>query len=217
MKVDPKALVRRLTPTATRVLEAAVGRAATGQFYEIVPEHVLLVLLEADGSDAALVLSHFGKNRQALLSRVERTVAALRAGNGGRPVFSQALFSWLRDAWLVASVERGASLLRTGDLLATFAEHTDRYSAESYPELELPFNELRAQLVEVTAQSPEAREALGSLETKRGEASAGHAGRFRSNGGRLGRRRWSLGFGRGRRWAGRPADGRRFRRGHRSR
>jgi type VI secretion system protein VasG len=168
MKVDPKALVRRLTPTATRVLEAAVGRAATGQFYEIVPEHLLLGLLEQDDGDAALVLAHFGQNRQQLLSRVERTITALRAGNAGRPVFSQALFSWLRDAWLVASVERGASLVRSADLLATFAEHSDRFSAETFPELELPFGELRAKLYEIVAASAESREALGDGEAKRG-------------------------------------------------
>ncbi len=35
MRVDAKSLIRKLTPTATRLLEAAVGRAAGGGFYEI--------------------------------------------------------------------------------------------------------------------------------------------------------------------------------------
>jgi len=168
MKVDPKALVRRLTPTATRLLEAAVGRAATGQFYEIVPEHLLLALLEPDEGDAALLLAEYGKNRQALLSRVERSVAALRAGHSSRPVFSQSLFSWLRDAWLVASVERGAVVLRTADLIATFAEHADRYSADSFPELELPYSELRSKLYDIVSNSPESADV--------GRASAAPAG-----------------------------------------
>ena len=41
MRVQPKVLVQRLSPVTTGMLEAAVGRAAQGQFYEIVPEHLL--------------------------------------------------------------------------------------------------------------------------------------------------------------------------------
>ena len=41
MKVDPKSIVRRLSALCTSHLEGAVGRAAGGQFYEIVPEHLL--------------------------------------------------------------------------------------------------------------------------------------------------------------------------------
>jgi type VI secretion system protein VasG len=160
MRVDPKSLVRRLTPTATSALEIAVGRAATTQTYEILPEHLLSVLLERDDGDAALLLGHFEKNRVQLAARVERVLQRLRGGNGGRPVLSQALFSWLRDAWLVASVERGAALVRSADLIATFAEYTDRYSAESFPELEeLPHAEVRAQLASIVGKSPESGEA----------------------------------------------------------
>ncbi len=167
MRIDPKSLVRRLTPTATRLLEAAVGRAASGQFYEIVPEHFLATLLEPEQGDAALLLSYYDKKRNALLGRVARSIERLRSGNAARPVISQAIFSWLQDAWLVASVERGASVVRTADLLATFAEHADRYSAEVYPELQqLPHDELRAKLTEIVASSPE------TGETMRAEASA---------------------------------------------
>ena len=46
MLVEPRALVRRLTPTATRLLEASVGRAANSRAYEIVVEHLLSTMLE---------------------------------------------------------------------------------------------------------------------------------------------------------------------------
>src|ERR1700712_4921152 len=149
MRVDPKALVRRLTPTATRALEAAVGKAAGGQYYEVTPEHLLLSLLSPADGDAARLLSHYDKNRTNLVSRVERAVEKLRTGNSGKPVISRALFTWLQDAWLVASVERGTSLIRSADLVASFAENSDRYSAETFPELDdLPHPQVRKDLLE---------------------------------------------------------------------
>lgn len=38
MRVDPKALLRRLDPACTEALEEAVAAAASGRFYEIVAE-----------------------------------------------------------------------------------------------------------------------------------------------------------------------------------
>ncbi len=176
MRLDPKSLVRRLTPTATRLLEAAVGRAAGGQFYEIVPEHFLATLLEPEQGDAALLLSHYGKSRSALLGRIERSIEKLRSGNGARPVISQAVFTWLQDAWLIASVERGATFLRSADLLATFAAHAGSYSAESYPELEqLPHDQLRTTLDEVVASSPETPETVRT-QVEGGAKAAGYQG-----------------------------------------
>ncbi len=170
MRVDPKALVRRLTPTATRFLEAAVGRAATGQYYEILPEHLLAILVEPEDGDAAAFFAHFERDRSAFRDRVERALQRLRSGNAARPVFSRALFDWLQDAWLVASVERGATALRSLDLIAAFAAGEGRYSAESYPELDdLPESALRARLHELV-EGPEARESGAPGEAAVGES-----------------------------------------------
>lgn len=159
MRIEPRALVRRLTPTATRALEACVGRAANAQAYEIVPEHLLALLLEAEQGDVPLFLRQFSLDRAALAARVDRSLSELRGGNAGRPVFSRALFSWIEDAWLVASVERSAPLARTGDLLAAFAENHERYTAQTFPELEaLAHHEIRKTLDEITADSAEAQE-----------------------------------------------------------
>lgn len=159
MRVDPKKLVRRLTPTATRALEAAVGRAASGAFYEVVPEHLLLALVELAAGDAEALLASQQLDRLAFAARVERVVQGLRTGNGQKPVIAQTLFTWLQDAWLGASVERGATVLRTADLLLTFAEFSSRYTAESFPELEqLPLDSLRQELDTLVAESPEAAE-----------------------------------------------------------
>ena len=167
MRVDAKSLVRKLTPTATRLLEAAVGRAAQGGYYEIAVEHLLAAMLEPDDGDAARILANWNADRKRLHARIEADLQRMRQGNPGRPVISESVFNWLEDAWLLASVELGAVKLRSGHLLLQLAARLDRYLGRGYPELEaLSLAELRRDLLEVLAPSPESAEAaleLGSL------------------------------------------------------
>jgi type VI secretion system protein VasG len=159
IRVEPKALVRRLTPTATRLLEAAVARASSGRFYEIVVEHLLAQMLEPEDSDAARLLQHFQVDRLRLASSVERALQGLRTGNAGRPVFSESLFQWFEDAWLMASVEQGATRLRSGALFAQFVARRGRYTAELFPELDgMSRDELMAAMEAVLRPSPETLE-----------------------------------------------------------
>ena len=159
MRVDPQALVKRLTPTATRLLEEAVSRASTTRCYEIVVEHLLGRMLEAEDSDAALLSRRFEVDRRRLAQSVERALQELRTGSAGRPVFSESIFQWLEDAWLLASVELGDSRLRSGVLLAQFILRRSRYTAEHFPELDaLPLDELRRSLTEVLRPSAETLE-----------------------------------------------------------
>ncbi|MET0341194.1 MAG: type VI secretion system ATPase TssH [Polyangiales bacterium] len=173
MQVDPKALIRRLTPTATAALEAAVGRASSGQYYEIVPEHLLLTLLARDDGEAALLLAQHGCDRDALLLEIERALTRMRTGNAGRPMFARTLFDWLEDAWLLTSVEHGATALRSGALLAAFALDAAKYSAESYAALaRVPREALRVDLYDALSATAEAREltaapARGAADTSR--------------------------------------------------
>ena len=177
MRVDPKSLVKRLSPTATRALEAAVGRAANGQYYEVTPEHLLASLLAPADGDAEYLLAEYGKSRTQLATRLDRALERMRSGNGSRPVLSQALFSWLRDAWLVASVERGSTMVRTADLIACFAENIDRYSAESLPELEdLPHAEVRQKLSDIVAPSSESAELVPAAQAGAAPSATGAAG-----------------------------------------
>ena len=63
MRVDAKSLVRKLTPSATRLLEAAVGRAAQGAYHEITVEHLLAAMLDPDEGDAARILANWNADR----------------------------------------------------------------------------------------------------------------------------------------------------------
>jgi type VI secretion system protein VasG len=160
MRVEPRALIRKLTPTGTRLLEAAVGRAASGGFYEITVEHFLATLLEPDDGDVARILHNWNVDRQKLQARAERDLQRQRTGHAGRPVISERIFTWLEDAWLAASVDLGAGVLRTGHLLYQLVARPDRYMAEPWPELEaLPLEELRRDFDTVVGPSPESVDA----------------------------------------------------------
>jgi type VI secretion system protein VasG len=160
MRVDAKSLIRKLTPTATRLLEAAVGRAAGGGFYEITVEHLLAAMLEPDEGDVARLLHNWSADRRKLGNQVARELERQRQGNPGRPVISESVFSWIEEAWLTASVDFGAQKLRTGHLLLQLLVRPDRYTGEAYAELAaLPLSDVRRDLLEVLAPSPETREA----------------------------------------------------------
>jgi type VI secretion system protein VasG len=159
MRVDPKALVRRLNPTCTKALEGAVERAASGRYYEITPEHFLQGLLQIEDGDAAAILQYFRKDRLKAVSAVERALQKLRTGNAGRPVFAESLFNWFENAWVTASLERGSVQLRSGDLLFEFLAHVGRYTTESFEQLEsIEVDELRKVFAEVIGGTKEAME-----------------------------------------------------------
>ena len=75
MRVEPKALVRRLTPTATRYLEMAAGKAVGAQHYEIDVEHMLLSMLSDAEGECAALLKQLGQNRDRWQTEVERALA----------------------------------------------------------------------------------------------------------------------------------------------
>jgi type VI secretion system protein VasG len=176
MRVEPKNLVRRLTPTTTRMLESAVSRATEGRYYEIVVEHLLLAMLEPDDGDAAAVLRHFQIDRGRLAVRVEKILERMKTGNPGRPVFSENVFRWMEEAWLLASVEFGAVRLRSGVMLAQLVSQPGRYTSELLPELDaIPPDELKNVLEDVVGRGAESMEV--GPEPAAGDKPAGAAGR----------------------------------------
>ncbi|HYO65513.1 MAG TPA: type VI secretion system ATPase TssH, partial [Archangium sp.] len=125
--------------------------------------------------EASLILRHFQVDRAKVLARVEDTLRGLRAGNAARPVFSESLFQWFEDAWLMASLEHGALRLRSGALMAQWIARSAKYSAESYPELDAISTEaLKKGFEEAVSASQEAAEmaAAGTAAAPAGGAPA---------------------------------------------
>jgi type VI secretion system protein VasG len=160
MRSDPKKLVRRLTPTATRMLEGAVGRAASSQHAEVTVEHMLHQMLADSKGECAGLLHEYGQNAAVVSASLDRLLSRAASSASARPVFSELLFRWFEDAWLSASLEFGMSKLRTGVLLYQFVSSPGRYSGASLDELDsLSADKMKRELVDLLANGAEATEA----------------------------------------------------------
>jgi len=84
---DVKKLLQRLNDRLTRALEAAAGFAITRSHYEVTLEHLLLKLLDEDGTEVSLILNHFGVDAGRLSEALVHQLEDFRTGNAGRPAF----------------------------------------------------------------------------------------------------------------------------------
>ncbi len=177
--VDLKSLVGRLTELARRHLEAAAGLTLSRSHYNVELEHLLLKLVETPGSDIAAVLRKQGIDAGRVASELNRALDKLRTGNARAPSLSPDIVSWLREAWLIASLEAGASRIRSGHMLVAVLadESLARTVQGSCPSLmALPAATVRANLDDLAAGSDEAAQAAGAdtgAPGAQGEAPAG--------------------------------------------
>jgi type VI secretion system protein VasG len=159
MQTNLKALIAKLNPTTRRAMEFAANLALARTHHEIEIEHVLLGILDQDDSDLTLVLSAYGIDINQLQLDLRDSLAQFRTGNTRNPVLSQHIPRWLEAAWLRASVNFGASNLRSGYLLLELVLHDElaRLVAASCRALStLPGDELQSTLSHVLQRSREA-------------------------------------------------------------
>lgn len=157
--IDLKALVGRLGSVVRRQLEAAAGLTLSRSHYNIEIEHLLLKLIEASGSDITAVMQQRGIEAGRVSAELNRALDRLRTGNARAPSLSPHLVDWLREAWLLASLEAGASQIRSGHMLAALLSDAtlSRQMRESAPSLAaMPAERLLAELPALTRNSDEA-------------------------------------------------------------
>ena len=79
VRAEPRALVRCLTESTTRMLEGAVSRAVSARNREVGVEHLLASMIETDDGDCGLLLRHVNRSRERLVAQVETvlTIAGL--------------------------------------------------------------------------------------------------------------------------------------------
>jgi type VI secretion system protein VasG len=112
-----RALIEKLSPPCRTSLEAAVALCVSRTHYAIEIEHIVFRLSETVDTDWARVLEHFALDTSRMSSELTRALDRLQAGNGRAPAFSRWVLRWLGDAWLCASIDFGASRIRSGHLL----------------------------------------------------------------------------------------------------
>jgi type VI secretion system protein VasG len=166
--VDLKSVVARLSETARRQLEAAAGLTLSRSHYNVEIEHFLLKLVETPGSDIATVLHRQGIDAGQVAAQLNRSLDKLRTGNARAPSLSPDIVNWLREAWLIASLEAGANRIRSGHMLAALLadEALARTMRESCPALSaVPVDGVRKNLADLAAGSDEAGQAEAAAAT----------------------------------------------------
>ncbi len=178
--VDLKSVVGRLSEVGRRQLEAAAGLTLSRSHYNVEIEHVLLKLVETAGSDIAAILRKREVDAGRVAAELTRALDRLRTGNARAPALSPDIVTWLREAWLIASLEAGATRIRSGHLLAALLsdDALARTLKDSSPTLSaLPADLIRKNLSELAAGSEEGAQAEAAAAAPGAAAPAGDAPR----------------------------------------
>jgi type VI secretion system protein VasG len=158
MNVTLKALVAKLNDTCRAALEGAAGLCLTRTHYDVDVEHFLVKLCEAPNADTTRIIKHYGVDPGKLAAGLTRALDRLKTGNARTPTLAPRITRWLSEAWTLASIELGASALRSGHLLLALLSDADlaRLAAESSPELaKISVEDLTKRFAELTAGSVE--------------------------------------------------------------
>ncbi|MEJ2204509.1 MAG: ATP-dependent Clp protease ATP-binding subunit [Gemmatimonadota bacterium] len=117
MNVNLRGLIDRLNDVTRSAVDAAAGLCLGRTHYDVEVEHLLIKLLDQTDTDVAFILKHYGVDRARLSKDLTAGIDRLKSGNARTPSLSPALVSWLSEAWMVGSVDHGASRIRSGHLM----------------------------------------------------------------------------------------------------
>lgn len=160
-----KSLIGKLDDTCRQALEAAAGLALSRTNYDIEVEHWLNRLLEKQTSDIAVIASHFEVDVGRLAQDINRQIDGFKTGNGRSPAIAPTLVKVVREAWLVGSLEYGATQVRSGHILLallTSSELNGIASGASSQFAKIPAETLKTAFDKITSSSEEARVAAAA-------------------------------------------------------
>lgn len=146
---DLRPLVEKLNPTCRKALEAAAGLCLSRTHYHVEIEHWLLKLLEEQSTDLKPIFKHYDIDVDRVGRELSAALDDMRTGNGRSPDLSVEVLDLMREAWNLASLDYGATRLRSGTLLTALLNNRMlalRMGASS-PELsKIPAGQLRSDL-----------------------------------------------------------------------
>jgi type VI secretion system protein VasG len=115
--IELKPLIGRLNDVCRRALESAAGVTALRSHYNVEIEHLLIGLLDRADTDFAAILRKWEIEPARVLADLNRSLDRMKTGNARAPALSPDIVDMVKQAWLLASVEQGASRVRSGHLL----------------------------------------------------------------------------------------------------
>lgn len=125
MTISLKTLISKLNNTSRSATERAASICMSQGHYEVDLEHLFLALLEQSKSDFSLICRKFGISVSSLQSDLQSELSRFKNGNSRTPVFSPHLPSLFENAWLIASLDKNTTRIRSGHLLLALLTEPD--------------------------------------------------------------------------------------------
>jgi type VI secretion system protein VasG len=115
--IELKPLIGRLNEVCRKALESAAGLTALRSHYNVEIEHLLMGLLDRTDTEFAAILKKWGIDPARVSAELNRALDRMKTGNARAPALSPDIVEMVKNAWLLASVEQGASRIRSGHML----------------------------------------------------------------------------------------------------
>jgi type VI secretion system protein VasG len=109
-----KALTSKLNRVSRTAMEQAVALTVSRTHYDVEIEHYLRKLLDNTDDDSSRILHQFGIDPSRLAEQLDHALDRLKTGNPRTPALSPTLVEMLSRAWEIASLEFGATKIRSG-------------------------------------------------------------------------------------------------------
>ena len=157
--IDLKQLVSRLNEPCRRALEAAAGLTLSRTHYNVEIEHWLVTLADRADGDVAAILRHYEIDPGRFTVDLNRALEKMKTGNGRAPSLAPEIVELAKQAWLLASLEHGQTMIRSGHLLWALVadENLARHARDASSQLlKIQPDLLKRDFAGITANSAEA-------------------------------------------------------------
>lgn len=158
MSIDLRALIGKLNRETRNAFEGAAGLCLSRTHYDVEIEHYLLKLLDTTDTDLAILVRQFKLDPAKLSKELADSIEGFRTGNARTPALSPYITRMLSEAWLLASLDFGDTLIRTGHTVLALLVNEDlkRLVQDSCAELtKIDADELRSNFFSILADSGE--------------------------------------------------------------
>ncbi len=175
MTISLKTLISKLNDTSRSATERAASLCMSQGHYEVDLEHLFLALLEQAKSDFSLISRKFGISTSSLQSDLQTELSRFKNGNSRTPVFSPHLPKLFENAWLIASLDKNTTRIRSGHLLLallTDPELSQLAFRGSKLFVKFKLDELKHDLPRLTDGSQEAAESVDFADAQTNDADA---------------------------------------------
>jgi type VI secretion system protein VasG len=168
-----------MNDTCRNALEGAAGLCLSRTNYDVDVEHLLVKLGETPDTDFHRILRRFEIDESRLAKDLVRSLDRLKTGNSRTPALSPRLPKLVEEAWLLGSIDFGASRVRSAHILLALLEKEEfaRLAREISKEFAaISVETLRKDLDKIVSGSVEDHDAASLGEGPVGDAAGGATG-----------------------------------------